>query len=177
MVEDPVRSDRSSGFDQKRSSHSNATATEAFIGPTPNPSVPVPVVPTADPSGPSAVAKANTSIYSGPGTDYILYGAFVGGQTRLSSARAKTDQWWAISVPVAPTGAGWVSAGWVKVQNADNVPVLPTPPVPANNGYGPTRSNGSPGDCHCKYRYPQRSGGELSGLWHRPGWRHRTDHR
>ena len=107
-----------------------ATATEAFIGPTPNPSVPVPVVPTADPNGPSAAAKSNTSIYSGPGTKYVLYGTFLGGQTAVVLGKSEDDQWWAISVPVAPTGAGWVSTGSVDVQNADNVPVLPTPPVP-----------------------------------------------
>jgi uncharacterized protein YraI len=38
--------------------------------------------------------------------------------------------WWAISVPVAPTGSGWVDAGWVTVSNTDGVAVLPTPPVP-----------------------------------------------
>src|SRR4029450_8768831 len=58
-----------------------ATATAAPSGPTPNPSIPVAVVPTADPSGPSAVANYNTTIYSGPGTDYVVYGAFVGSQT------------------------------------------------------------------------------------------------
>ena len=107
-----------------------ATATEAFIGPTPNPSVPVAVVPTADPSGPSAVAKANTSIYSGPGVDYVLYGTFVGSQSAIVVGKSEDSQWWAISVPVAPTGAGWVSAGVVNATNVSNVPVLPTPPVP-----------------------------------------------
>jgi uncharacterized protein YraI len=38
--------------------------------------------------------------------------------------------WWAISIPVAPTGSGWVDAGYVTVSNAENVQVMPTPPVP-----------------------------------------------
>jgi uncharacterized protein YraI len=113
------------------------TATEVLTGPTPNPNVPVPVVPTADPSGPSAVAKANTSIYSGPGTNYVLYGTFTGGQSAVVVGKSEDGQWWAIGVPVAPTGAGWVSAGWVKVQNTDNVPVIPTPPVPATTDMVP----------------------------------------
>jgi uncharacterized protein YraI len=107
-----------------------ATATEVLTGPTMDPNVPVPVLPTADPSGPSAVAKANTGIYSGPGTNYVLYGTFAGGRSAVVVGKSEDGQWWALSAPVAPNGIGWVSAGWVKVQNADNVPVLPTPPVP-----------------------------------------------
>ena len=107
-----------------------ATATAAPSGPTPNPSIPVAVVPTADPSGPSAVANYNTVIYSGPGTDYVVYGAFVGSQTAVVVGKSEDGQWWAINVPVAPTGNGWVSAASVTVTNADNVSALPTPPVP-----------------------------------------------
>jgi uncharacterized protein YraI len=90
----------------------------------------VAVVPTADPSGPAAVANYNTVIYSGPGTDYVVYGAFVGGQTAVVVGKSEDGQWWAINVPVAPNGSGWVSAPSVTVKNADNVAVLPTPPVP-----------------------------------------------
>ena len=107
-----------------------ATATEVLTGPTPDPNVPVAMVPTADPSGPSAVAKANTGIYSGPGTNYILYGTFAGNQSAVVVGKSEDGQWWAIEVPVAPNGTGWVSAGWVKAQNTDNVLVLPAPPVP-----------------------------------------------
>src|SRR5574339_372906 len=108
----------------------SATATEVFIGPTPNPNVPVAVVPTAEPNGPSAVAKANNSIYSGPGTNYVLYGTFAWNQSAIVLGKSEDGQWWAISLPIAPTGAGWVSAGWVNATNVSNVPVLPTPPVP-----------------------------------------------
>ena len=107
-----------------------ATATAAPSGPTPNPSIPVAVLPTADPSGPSAVANFNTTIYSGPGTDYVVYGAFVGSQTAVVVGKSEDSGWWAINVPVAPGGNGWVAATTVTVTNADNVPVLPTPPVP-----------------------------------------------
>ncbi|MGE5374162.1 MAG: SH3 domain-containing protein [Bacteroidota bacterium] len=107
-----------------------ATATEVLTGPTSDPYIPVAVVPTADPSGPSAVAKANNGIYSGPGTNYVLYGTFTGGQSAVVVGKSEDGQWWAINVPVAPTGKGWVSAGWVNAKNVSNVPVLPTPPVP-----------------------------------------------
>jgi len=107
-----------------------ATATEVLAGPTSDPNVPVPVLPTADPSGPSAVAKANTGIYSGPGTDYVLYGTFEGGRSAVVVGKSEDGQWWAVSVPVAPNGTGWVSAGWVNATNVTNVPALPTPPLP-----------------------------------------------
>jgi uncharacterized protein YraI len=107
-----------------------ATATLAPAGPTPNPGVPVEVVPTADPNGPSVVAKSNTSLYSGPGTDYVLYGTFSAGQSAVVTGKSEDGQWWAVNVPVAPNGTGWVSAGWVNATNVSNVPVLPTPPVP-----------------------------------------------
>ena len=107
-----------------------ATAMPPAPGPTQNPNIPVAVVPTADPSGPSAVANFNTTIYSGPGTNYVVYGAFLGGQTAVVVGKSEDGQWWAINIPVAPNGNGWVSASWVTVKNADNVPTLPTPPVP-----------------------------------------------
>jgi uncharacterized protein YraI len=108
-----------------------ATATAAPSGPTPNPSIPVAVVPTADPSGPSAVANFNTVIYSGPGTNYVVYGAFLGSQTAVVVGKSEDSGWWAISIPVAPNGNGWVAATAVTVTNANNVATLPTPPVPA----------------------------------------------
>ncbi len=107
-----------------------ATATTVPPGPTPNPNIPVAVVPTADPNGPSAVAKGNTSLYSGPGTNYILYGTFAGGQSAVVVGKSEDGQWWALNVPVAPNGTGWVSAGWVNATNVSSVPTLPTPPVP-----------------------------------------------
>lgn len=99
-------------------------------GPTPDPNIPVAVVPTAAPGEPSATANYNTAIFSGPGENYVVYGAFLGSQTALVTGKSEDGLWWAISVPVAPDGNGWVSAGWVTVSNADSVPVLPTPPVP-----------------------------------------------
>src|SRR5262245_59473655 len=59
------------------------TQTPPPPGPTLDPNIPVSVLPTADPSGPSAVANYNTHIYSGPGTDYVVYGAFLGGRTAV----------------------------------------------------------------------------------------------
>ena len=100
-------------------------------GPTPDPSIPVAVVPTAAAGQPSAIANFNTTIFSGPGTNYVVYATLLGGRTVLVTGKSEDGLWWAISVPVSPDGNGWVNAGWVTVSNADGVPVLPTPPVPA----------------------------------------------
>jgi uncharacterized protein YraI len=110
---------------------STTAPTEAVPpGPTPDPNIPVAVVPTPAPGEPSAVANFNTTIYSGPGIDYVVYASFLGGRTARVVGISEDGLWWAISIPVAPDGTGWVSGGWVTVANADSVPVLPTPPLP-----------------------------------------------
>ena len=114
-----------------------ATATSVPTGPTANPNVPIPVIPTADPSGPSAVVNASTGIYSGPGTNYVLYGNAQAGKSAIVTGKSEDGQWWAISIPVAPNGIGWISAGWVTATNVGNVPVLPTPPVPPSTDLVP----------------------------------------
>ena len=106
------------------------TETSPPPGPTPDPNIPVAVIPTPAPGEPSAIANYNTTIYSGPGEAYVVYATFLGGQTARVTGKSEDGLWWAVSVPVAPDGNGWVSAGWVTVSNADSVAVLPTPPVP-----------------------------------------------
>lgn len=109
-------------------------------GPTTDPNIPVAVLPTADPSGPSAVANYNTAILSGPGTNYVVYGAFLGGESAVITGKSEDSQWWTVNVPVAPGGNGWVSAEWITATNADNVPILPTPPVPPTTDLVPPES-------------------------------------
>lgn len=99
-------------------------------GPTPDPNIPVAVIPTPAAGDPAAIANYNTAIMGGPGTNYVVYAAFLGGSTAKVVGKSEDGLWWAVSVPVAPTGSGWVDAGWVTVTNVDNVPVLPTPPAP-----------------------------------------------
>jgi uncharacterized protein YraI len=38
--------------------------------------------------------------------------------------------WWALNMPISPTGRGWVSGDYVTASNADGVPVMAAPPVP-----------------------------------------------
>jgi len=106
-------------------------------GPTAVPDVGVPVIETPAPGDPTAVANYNTYIYGGPSTDYVVYGAFLGSQQAKVVGRSENGTWWAISVPPAPGGTGWVDGAWVTVTGADGVPTLPTPPVPPTTALVP----------------------------------------
>ena len=74
---------------------------------------PVAVVPAGVPGQPMVTAAYNTAIFSGPGTNYVVYGAFLGSATAVAVGISADSQWYAISVPVAPSGNGWVSATYV----------------------------------------------------------------
>ena len=106
-------------------------------GPTPDADIPPAVLPTPAPGEPAAIANFNTAILSGPGTNYVVYGAFLGGETAKVVGKSEDGLWWAVSMPVAPTGSGWVDAAWVTVSNVDSVAVLPTPPVPPSTAMVP----------------------------------------
>lgn len=117
------------------------TPTVRAPAPTAAPIVPPAVIPTPESGQPSAVANFNTTIFSGPGEDYVVYSAFLGGQSAVVTGKNEQGDWWAVSVPPAPDGNGWVSADWVTVTNADSVPVLPTPPVPPTTDLTPPGPN------------------------------------
>jgi uncharacterized protein YraI len=117
------------------------TATLPPPGPTPDPNLPVAVVPTPNPGEPAAIANYNTGIYSGPGENYVFYAAFLGSSTAKVIGVSEDGTWWVISVPPAPNGQGWVSAAWVTVTGAEGVPVVPTPPVPPTTELVPPGPN------------------------------------
>ena len=78
---------------------------------------PVAVVPAGVPGQPMVTAAYNTAIFSGPGTNYVVYSAFLGSATAVAVGISEDSQWYAISVPVAPGGTGWVSATYVIPQD------------------------------------------------------------
>jgi uncharacterized protein YraI len=106
------------------------------VPPTPAPdpayyeNEPVAVVPAGVPGQPMVEAAINTVIFGGPGTNYVVYGAFLGGATAVAVGMSTDGLWYAISVPVAPDGNGWVSATYVLPTNTSGLPVLASPPVP-----------------------------------------------
>lgn len=53
--------------------------------------------------------------------------------------------WWFIQFPESPTGAGWITAQYVQVSGAPEVPVINEQPQPAGAGPAPTAATSLPG--------------------------------
>jgi uncharacterized protein YraI len=117
------------------------TEVPAAATPVPDPAYyenePVAVVPAGEAGKPMVTAAYNTAIFSGPGTNYVVYGAFLGSSTAIAVGISADSQWYAISVPVAPGGNGWVSALYVIPQDTAGLPVLAAPPVPPTTALVP----------------------------------------
>jgi uncharacterized protein YraI len=102
----------------------------------------VPVIPTPPlgdiefpppgPDAPTALALAAINVRSGPSTDYPVYGIAPTGSQATVIGVSEDGAWWVVSVStqLAPDGQGWVSADFVEVTNADDVPIVPAPPQP-----------------------------------------------
>ena len=91
---------------------------------------PVAILPPPAAGTPSAQATAYVNVRSGPGTDYPVYGVMPIGTTAQVVGKNTDGSWWALSIPVAPLGQGWVSGQYVTTSNVESIPVLPAPPVP-----------------------------------------------
>ena len=91
----------------------NGGATSAPApGPTPIQLCPVAVVPTPAPGEPAAVANYNTTINSGPGTNYVVYRSSWAAQPLRSSVRAKTACGGRSAYRLLPMAtAGWMPPG------------------------------------------------------------------
>jgi heat shock protein HslJ len=77
------------------------------------------------------IAPLGVNIRVGPGTQFPAVGVAPQGTEGEIVGRSVDGLWWAASVPSAPNGQGWVAAAYVEATNADAVPVLPAPPLPA----------------------------------------------
>jgi uncharacterized protein YraI len=102
---------------------------------------PVMVMPPGVPGQPMVEAAYNTAVLSGPGTNYVVYGAFLGGQTAVATGVSQDAQWYVISIPVAAGGIGWVSAVYVMPSNTSGLPVVAAPPVPPSTAMVPPGSS------------------------------------
>ena len=102
---------------------------------------PVAVLPEPAPGAPAAQATANVNVRSGPDTNYPVYGVMPVGRQGEVVGKNQDGTWWAISVPLAPLGQGWVSGDFVSVTGVENVPVLPTPPLPPTAEFTPPGPN------------------------------------
>jgi heat shock protein HslJ len=94
--------------------------------------VPTEVVPTPEPGKPTAwvTAPGGVNVRTGPGVAYpIILLAPVGAKGEIVGVSPDRSSY-VVSVPGAPSGVGWVAAEYVRVENADNLPVIQPPPLP-----------------------------------------------
>jgi heat shock protein HslJ len=105
--------------------------------PTPLPTV---VVPTPEPQAPYGVviAPAGVNVRTGPGTAYPILGAANFGVEGAIIGRSADGAWWVTPIQGAPNAQGWVSVDFVQAFNAENVPVIPAPPLPPTPTPPPT---------------------------------------
>ena len=86
---------------------------------------PGPAVPTGRVTAPNGV-----NVRSGPGTNFPVLGVAPFGAEGEIIGRSADSRWWVVAVPSAPGGSGWVSADFVAASNAEDVPVIASPPPP-----------------------------------------------
>jgi uncharacterized protein YraI/heat shock protein HslJ len=92
--------------------------------------LPVAMLPTPEASKPSAQANTAVNVRSGAGENYTIYGVLQSGMQAQVVGKSEDGKWWALNMPISPTGSGWVSGEYVTVSNAEGVPVLASPTVP-----------------------------------------------
>ena len=84
---------------------------------------------TTVPSG-RVTATLGVNVRVGPGTQYPIVGIAPLDTEGEIIGKSADGQWWAAQVPSAPNEQGWVAAAYVAATDAENVPVLPAPPLP-----------------------------------------------
>lgn len=92
--------------------------------------LPAPAPEPATPTG-RVVGTQALNVRSGPSTAFPVIGVARLGDEGEIVGRSADGRWWAVSIPSAPGGIGWVSADFVLATNAEDVPVIASPPPPA----------------------------------------------
>jgi hypothetical protein len=89
--------------------------------------------PTPVPPGtPSATARTDLEVRSGPGDEYELLGYLPEGAMAEIVSRDKGGQWWQIKSSLSAAGVGWIRAGsdFSEATDTENVPIALAPPTP-----------------------------------------------
>jgi uncharacterized protein YgiM (DUF1202 family) len=81
-------------------------------------------IPTPAPGEASVTAQANINIRSGPGTDFEIIGLMIQGQSAQPIGKTADASWYAINIPSAENGRGWVTSLFLSTENVEDVPVL-----------------------------------------------------
>ncbi len=137
----------------------NTPATDPPVSPTAAP------LPTTIPNPPSVTARLNLNIRNGPGENYDIVGAFVGGAQAQLLGRDESGDWWLIQCPANVSDPCWVSASsqHTEARNIGNVEVAPAPPTPTPiAGPPPALIYASGGEIH--HLQLELSGGVLTAI-------------
>jgi len=104
------------------------------------PEQPEVALPTPEPSEPygRVTAPDGINLRSGPGTNYAILGHAPFGAEGTIVGRSTDGQWWVAAAPAITGGVVWASASYVEAVNADNVPIIPAPPLPVPPTATPT---------------------------------------
>lgn len=85
--------------------------------------------PAADAATGTVIAPDGIFLRTGPGTNYPYVGAAPVDETGEIIGVSEDGEWWLVNAPNLPGGQVWVSAEFVEVSNAENVPVVAAPPA------------------------------------------------
>lgn len=73
---------------------------------------------------PMLIPLTIVNIRAGPGKEYAIIGSLELGQGAEVIGVSPDGEWWAINFAAGENGRGWVSAKFVKIENAEGVPVI-----------------------------------------------------
>jgi uncharacterized protein YraI len=121
-------------------SSGDETPTEAVA--TEKPQQGTAILPSPESAETVLVAKENTVMRSGPGLEYPVLAGLSGGEAATLEGISPDGTYYAVSVPVAESGYGWVDVNFADVANATDLRVIQPPPIPPTTEFiGP-----QPGD-------------------------------
>ena len=111
-------------------------ATEATALPAEVPTA-IPIAPTPGSGDPTLIARVNTAVRSGPGSNYPVYAFMTGGQTATLAGTNESGTHYAVVVTVASTGTGWIDAQFADISNAGDLAIIEAPPPPPSTAFSP----------------------------------------
>jgi len=155
----------------------------AATAPTP----PEITLPTPVPGTPLATALTVINLRSGPSTSFPSYGLAPEGARGVVIGISEDSGWWVVQVQntaLVPDGQAWVSGEYVSTENAEGVPVIPSPELPPNVEVPPPDPAGpvataldainvrsGPGTSYASYGIAQKGAqGEVIGISEDSQW-------
>ena len=95
-------------------------------------------LPEPEAGAPTGTVNAPDGVFlrTGPGTTFPTVGAAPQGDSGTLVGISEDGLWYVVDAPSLPGGQVWVFAEFVDAENADDLPVVPTP-APVNSLVGP----------------------------------------